>query len=69
VAALAEQHQRRFTVAAKLWESVAAVLEQQSAEPGLIQAAFQQAISALEQEEESVDIRFLAKLFNHGSNS
>lgn len=54
-AAIAEQDQRRFTIAARLWESVGAVLEEQSGEASLIEDAFRQAISALDQQEGSVD--------------
>jgi tetratricopeptide (TPR) repeat protein len=55
--ALAEQKERRFAVAAKLWETLATVLAEQSAESSVIEDAFTQAITALEHEQDSVDER------------
>jgi tetratricopeptide (TPR) repeat protein len=63
--ATAEEHDRRFGVAAKLWESVANVLADRAAESSLIEEAFLRAIAALEHEGDSVDrrIRLLSGLY------
>ena len=64
-AASAEQNDRRFGIAARLWESLATMLTHQSPEPGLIEDAFLQALSAVEQEADSVDerLRLLSGLY------
>jgi tetratricopeptide (TPR) repeat protein len=63
-AAEEEERSVHFGVAAKLWESVATVLADRSADGALVEDAFLRAVTALEHEEGSVDerIRLLSGL-------
>jgi tetratricopeptide (TPR) repeat protein len=55
--ASAEEHERLFGVAAKLWESLASILSDRAAESSLVEDALLRAIGALEHEADSVDER------------
>jgi tetratricopeptide (TPR) repeat protein len=66
-AATAEEKEGRFGIAAKLWESLATVVGDRSAENPLIEDAFLHAIAAIQREEDSVDerLRLLSGLYDY----